>query len=158
MHTNTHVSNCTPLLLPQIVPVEVTIKLLLAAIEKADRLHNSKLFLVDGFPRNTNNLAGWQKTVGDTLLLGGVLVYNVEERILEERLLERGKSSGRTDDNIESIKKRFNTFKSETTPVIEYYKCLDLVHEFDGARSIDEVWTDTKSTVQAMVAKYESEN
>lgn len=41
----------------KIVPVEVTIKLLLSAIEK----DGGKLFLIDGFPRNTNNLAGWQQ-------------------------------------------------------------------------------------------------
>ena len=101
----------------QIVPVEVTIKLLLAAIEKADGESGSKLFLVDGFPRNTNNLAGWQKTVGDKLYLGGVLMYTVAESVLEERLLARGQTSGRADDNLESIKKRFATFKNETMPV-----------------------------------------
>ena len=58
----------------RIVPVEVTIKLLLAAIEKAGASAGSKLFLVDGFPRNTNNLAGWQQTVGDSLELAGVLM------------------------------------------------------------------------------------
>lgn len=38
-----------------------------------------------------------------------------------ERLLERGKTSGREDDNVESIKKRFRTYENDTKPVIEYY-------------------------------------
>ena len=41
---------------------------------------------------------------------------------MEERLLKRGETSGRTDDNIESIKKRFKTFISQTLPVIQLYE------------------------------------
>lgn len=41
--------------------------------------------------------------------------------------------------------------------IIDYYKCLDLVYEFDGSRSIDEVWTDTKTAVTKMIAKYDAE-
>uniref|UniRef100_A0A7S4MXG1 UMP-CMP kinase n=1 Tax=Prymnesium polylepis TaxID=72548 RepID=A0A7S4MXG1_9EUKA len=141
----------------KIVPVEVTIKLLLQAIEKEGAETGKKHFLVDGFPRNTNNLAGWQKTVGDKLFLGGVLMYVVQEEVLQERLLARGQTSGRTDDNIESIKKRFVTFKNESMPVIDYYKCLEMVYEMDGARPIDEVWADTKAAINAMVSKYDAE-
>ena len=65
--------------------------------------------LVDGFPRNTNNLSGWQQVTGASLEVGGVLFYDCSEELMEERLLERGKTSGRTDDNIESIRKRFKT-------------------------------------------------
>lgn len=45
-----------------------------------------------------------------------------------ERLLIRGKTSGRVDDNIESIKKRFQTFLSTSYPVVEHYKTLNKVH------------------------------
>lgn len=41
---------------------------------------------------------------------------------MEERLLERGKTSGRSDDNVESIRKRFKTFGDETMPVLKYYE------------------------------------
>ena len=43
------------------------------------------------------------------------------------RLLERGKTSGREDDNIESIKKRFRTYENDTMPVIQYYASQDKV-------------------------------
>lgn len=123
----------------KIVPVEVTVKLLVNAI-KAD---GGSRYLVDGFPRNTNNLAGWQQVVGDSLELGGVLFYDCPEAKMEERLLERGKTSGRTDDNIESIRKRFHTYQNETTPILAYYDFFNLVHKIDGAREIDTVWADT---------------
>jgi len=131
------------------VPVEVTIRLLLAAIE-AD---GGSRFLIDGFPRNTNNLSGWQQTVGTKLTLAGVLMYDVAESVLEERLLERGKTSGRSDDNIESIKKRFVMFKSESMPVIEYYRHQGLVSTFHGAKSVDEVWDETKAAIDAAEVK-----
>jgi len=77
--------------------------------------------------------------------------------VLEQRLLQRGQTSGRSDDNIESIKKRFKTFTGETMPVVAYYEALGMVSAFDGARPIDEVWTDTKAAVQAYIAKYDAE-
>ena len=101
----------------RIVPVEITCKLLVDAI-KAD---GGKRFLVDGFPRNTNNLSGWETVVGSSLRVAGVLVYDCPEEVLEERLMKRGETSGRIDDNIESIRKRFRTFQNESWPIIQYY-------------------------------------
>lgn len=46
---------------------------------------------------------------------------------MESRLLERGKDSGRIDDNLEAIKKRFTTYVSETKPIIEYYESINKV-------------------------------
>ena len=48
---------------------------------------------------------------------------------MTSRLLERGKNSGRVDDNEETIKKRLDTFHNETKPVIEYYQTKGLVKE-----------------------------
>jgi UMP-CMP kinase len=130
----------------KIVPVEVTVRLLINAI-KAD---GGSRFLVDGFPRNTNNLSGWQQEVGDELQLGGVLFYDCPEDVMEARLLERGKSSGRTDDNIESIRKRFITYQNETTPILSYYDHQGLCHKIDGARDVEEVWKDTVAARDAI--------
>lgn len=55
-----------------------------------------------------------------------VLFFDCPEDILERRLLERGKTSGRSDDNVESIKKRFKTFKEVSMPVIDHYATLGL--------------------------------
>ena len=51
-----------------------------------------------------------------------VLVFECSEEVMVERLLERGKTSGRVDDNEETIRKRFNTFQQSTLPVIEHYQ------------------------------------
>lgn len=131
----------------KIVPVEVTIRLLMDAIA-AD---GGKRYLIDGFPRNADNLAGWHRVVGDSLQTAGVLLYDCPEDVMEARLLERGKSSGRSDDNIESIRKRFTTFIKESMPVLQYFEQLALVNKIDGTRPVDEVWPDS----QAVIAGYE---
>ena len=128
----------------KIVPVEVTVKLLVNAME-AD---GGSRFLVDGFPRNTNNLSGWQQVVGDRLALGGVLFYDCPEEVMEARLLERGKTSGRADDNIESIRKRFLTYQNETKPILGYYEHQGLCYKIDGARDVEDVWRDTQTTIE----------
>jgi len=127
----------------KIVPVEVTVKLLIDAI----RADGGSRFLVDGFPRNTNNLSGWQQVAGSSLQLGGVLFFDCPEATMEERLLERGKTSGRSDDNIESIRKRFHTYQNETTPILAYYDHQEIVHKIDGTREVDAVWADTKGAI-----------
>ena len=128
----------------KIVPVEVTVKLLLNAIA-AD---GGKRFLIDGFPRNTNNLSGWQQVAGESLALGGVLFYDCPEETMEARLLERGKTSGRTDDNIESIRKRFKTYQNETMPILGYYDHQGLCYKINGARDVEEVWRDTQEVIE----------
>jgi len=137
----------------KIVPVEITIKLLMAAIEA----NGGKRFLVDGFPRNTNNLAGWQKVAGEELNVCGVLFYDCPEEVMEARLLERGKTSGRSDDNLESIRKRFRTYVNETQPIIAYYDYAGLVHKIDGTRPVDDVWADSQKAVDTMEAALAAE-
>ncbi|KIY62305.1 P-loop containing nucleoside triphosphate hydrolase protein [Cylindrobasidium torrendii FP15055 ss-10] len=69
-----------------------------------------------------------------------------------ERLLERGKTSGREDDNVESIKKRFRTYEEQTMPVIEYYKKSDRVAEINSTVSIEEVHKNTVDVVNKILA------
>ena len=64
-----------------------------------------------------------------------------------ERLLERGKTSGRVDDNLESIQKRFQTFKETSYPVIEYFKALGKVRSIACDKEVDEVYQMTRSVV-----------
>ncbi|EOD36608.1 hypothetical protein EMIHUDRAFT_429140 [Emiliania huxleyi CCMP1516] len=132
----------------KIVPVEVTVKLLLDAI----RADGGRRFLVDGFPRNTNNLSGWQGQAGSAMRVAAVLVFDCPEEVMEERLLERGKTSGRSDDNAASIRKRFATFRDETTPVLKYYEHQGLVTTIDGTRPVDEVWADTTAFIDSLEA------
>jgi adenylate kinase family enzyme len=57
-----------------------------------------------------------------------VLYLECTEEVMQERLLKRAETSGRADDNIETIKKRFTTFMEKTVSVIEHYEKQDKAH------------------------------
>merc|ERR1711934_268119 len=132
----------------QIVPVEITIKLILAKIDK-EKAAGTKKFLIDGFPRNLDNKAGWNRVVGDAVDLCGVLFYTTTEEEVTKRCLERGKTSGRVDDNIESIVKRLKTYNNETYPIIQSFeKSKEApVFKIDATPSMETVWNTTKAIV-----------
>eukprot|EP00178_Gracilaria_changii_P020107 TRINITY_DN58333_c0_g1_i1.p1 TRINITY_DN58333_c0_g1~~TRINITY_DN58333_c0_g1_i1.p1 ORF type:complete len:120 (-),score=33.21 TRINITY_DN58333_c0_g1_i1:64-423(-) len=94
-------------------------------------------FLIDGFPRAMDQAMEFEKQVQPCEF---VLFFDVPEAVLEKRLLERGKSSGRIDDNKEAIKKRFATFVNTSMPVVEHYKTQNKVRTIDGNRDVDVVY------------------
>ena len=81
-------------------------------------------FLIDGFPRNIENLSKWEQIMNDKIEMAFILHLECSQEVMTNRLLERGKTSGRSDDNIESIKKRFVTYENETKEIIKYYSQL----------------------------------
>lgn len=89
--------------------------------------------------------------VGDSAVVDGVLQYEVPEDTMVARLLERGKSSGRSDDNEESIRKRLQTYASSTLPVVQHYSALGKVTVIPGDRPVEAVFCDTKTAVEAVV-------
>lgn len=60
--------------------------------------------------------------MGDDVEVKTLLYFECTLETLESRLLERGKNSGRSDDNLETIRKRFKTYNDQTMPFLEYYK------------------------------------
>lgn len=139
-----------------IVPKEVTSKLLENAMAAAiqsrygDRWPDGKgRFLIDGFPRKMDQASLFDEEVCPAAL---VIHFRTTEDVMVERLLERGKTSGREDDNIESIRKRFRTYYDQTMPVIEHYANLGKLVEIDSTRSIDEVYRETSATVEKLLS------
>ncbi|XP_038574338.1 UMP-CMP kinase isoform X2 [Micropterus salmoides] len=91
----------------KIVPVEITINLLRKAMEDTMNQDDKKFrFLIDGFPRNEDNLQGWNSVMDGKADVKFVLFFDCGNEVCIDRCLERGKSSGRTDDNRESLEKR----------------------------------------------------
>ncbi|CAO2639550.1 UMP-CMP kinase, partial [Lemmus lemmus] len=119
----------------KIVPVEITISLLKREIWAGEK----NKFLIDGFPRNQDNLQGWNKTMDGKADVSFVLFFDCNNKICIERCLERGKSSGRTDDNRESLEKRIQTYLQSTKPIIDLYEEVGKVRKIDASRSVDEV-------------------
>ena len=78
---------------------------------------NHGIILIDGFPRNQENIDKWNQIVGLEFEFKNVIYFECSEKVMQERLLERGKTSGRSDDNTDTIKKRLEVFNKETRPV-----------------------------------------
>jgi len=135
----------------ELVPVEITVALILKAMKKAMDTEDTCDFLIDGFPRDLVNLDGWRKAVRETDLFSNVevkyvLYFDCPEEVLQQRLLERGKTSGRTDDNLESIKKRFRTYQ-KMVPVIQYYEKQGKVHKVISDDTIENVFEEVKAVL-----------
>ena len=73
-----------------------------------------------------------------------LLYLNCPETVMEQRLLERGKTSGRNDDNIVSIKQRFKTYLNDTMPVIELFRPNGKLREVDTNRDMEAIYSDIK--------------
>ncbi|XP_050352945.1 UMP-CMP kinase [Nymphalis io] len=126
----------------EIVPVEVTCSLIHKAIQKSGQTR----FLIDGFPRNKDNLEGWERVMSDKTKLLFVLFFECSRDICTDRCLKRGAAgSGRSDDNLESLKKRFNTYINDTMPIINHYDKQGLVRRINAEAAPEEVFKDVKN-------------
>ncbi|KAK6484415.1 UMP-CMP kinase [Huso huso] len=125
----------------KIVPVEITISLLQRAMEETMKSNeeNNK-FLIDGFPRNEDNLQGWNRTMDGKADVKFVLFFDCCNEVCIDRCMERGKSSGRSDDNRESLLKRIQTYVQSTKPIIELYEKQGKVHTIDASKTVDDVF------------------
>ena len=81
--------------------------------------------------------------MGDSVVVPFVLCFDANEDTMIARIIERGKTSGRSDDNEESLKKRFATFKAESVPIIEHFEKLGKIRKVDALHSVEEVFTTT---------------
>jgi len=142
----------------RIVPVEVTCSLLeKAMIEHCNNLAIKKgtngdgsrdlrgKFLVDGFPRNEDNLTGWTRQLGDRVEILFVLYLDCPHDVCVKRCLGRGEQgSNRSDDNEVSLRKRLVTYTEGTLPIIEHFRKLNLVKRIDATREPEEVYRDVR--------------
>lgn len=123
----------------QLVPDEVVIGIIDNCLEKnAD----AKGFLFDGFPRTLNQAKALDKLLDlKKTKISLVLALQVQEEELVRRLLERGKTSGRSDDTSEDvIRKRFQVYSNDTEPVAQHYKEQDKFKAIPGEGSIDDIF------------------
>jgi UMP-CMP kinase len=130
-----------------LVPSSITVRLLENAMAKAafpqDGGGGITKFLIDGFPRSFENMDAWTDTMRHHSILF-VLHFECPEEVLVGRLLERGQTSGRNDDTIDVIRKRFQTFQQETMPIVEdLEKRGTTVHKIASDQSVEQVYTRT---------------
>lgn len=105
------------------------------------------VFLIDGYPRELNQGVRFESEICECCC---VFSFNVSESVMKERLLKRGETSGRVDDNEETILKRLTTFNQLTKPVIEHYEKLNKVALFDASGTIEEIFHQVCQKVEAL--------
>lgn len=121
-----------------LVPDEVTIKMLEAEVEK---FSNTKGFIFDGFPRTATQA----KILDDFLNSKGMsismtIALEVDDVLLIDRLINRGKDSGRVDDQDRSkIQNRFDEYNNKTAPLINFYKNQNKFYEINGVGEINDI-------------------
>ncbi|KAG0414943.1 hypothetical protein HPB47_007899 [Ixodes persulcatus] len=117
----------------ELVPLDVVLQLLKEGIRK--QLATAKGYLIDGYPRNVEQGERFEKEVCKCTDL---VYFEVTDETMTKRLLARGQTSGRVDDNEETIKNRIKTFRDESEPVIEKYKAI--VHKISAEEDEEKVF------------------
>lgn len=124
----------------QLVPDEVVIGMIDSSL---DHHKNAQGFLFDGFPRTVAQAKALDKLLElKKTAISGVLALDVNDEELIKRLLNRGKTSGRSDDSDEAvIRKRLTVYNNETAPVAEHYKKAKKFQLVKGEGAIEEIFT-----------------
>ena len=122
----------------QLIPDELIINVLSKVL---DSRKDSKGVIFDGFPRTIPQAEALKKMLNErdtdvTLMLNLV----VDEQELINRLLERGKVSGRSDDNLDTIKSRLDVYHTQTAPLVDFYKKEGKFHAIEGIGTIDSIF------------------
>lgn len=121
-----------------LVSDEIVVSIIRGRVEANQK---SAGFLFDGFPRTVRQaemLDGIMKEF--SLKINRVLSLEVPEEILINRMIERGKTSGRADDNIDSIKHRFVEYDEKTKPVLAYYEKQGNLKGINGVGKVEDIF------------------
>merc|ERR1712062_319579 len=135
----------------KIVPSHITVGLLQNEINKLSSSDSSEsVFLIDGFPRNQENFDAWAKQIDEEKYKFEFCLYlNCSLQVCENRILKRAETGGRADDNLETLRKRFQSYLDIQFPIIAHYqkihKCVELNTE--GTRE------ENKKAADELIAK-----
>ena len=122
----------------ELVPDSVTIGMLK---NKVEANLDAKGFIFDGFPRTIPQAEALDKLLEEkNQTIAGLVELAVEEDEIVKRILLRGKTSGRADDNDESIvRNRIHIYRNETTPVADYYAQKNKSHQVAGLGKVEDI-------------------
>ena len=108
----------------------------------------AKGFILDGFPRTVPQAEALDKMLGEQgLTLDAVIEVRVADEVLVSRIETRisESSEARSDDNVETLKKRLQVYHEQTAPILPYYEAGGRLKTVDGMKSIDEVTADIEA-------------
>ena len=118
---------------------------------KIESLSDAKGVIFDGFPRTVAQAEALDSLLSEHKSKVSVMLnLEVEKPELVERLLLRGKTSGRSDDNLETIEKRISVYNEQTTPVIDYYKKSGVYKAIKGVGSVEDIFASIAKAIDAV--------
>jgi adenylate kinase len=120
----------------ELVPDALVVALVNRAIAEPEPLNG---FVLDGFPRTLRQATEAYARAQPSRTFHAVINLDVPEDELVNRLLERGRQSGRFDDNESTIRNRLKVYAESTEPLLDYYDGRDIVIRIDGTGSVDVV-------------------
>lgn len=132
----------------ELVPDDVIIGMIDSYIDNMGQV-NGVIF--DGFPRTVDQAVALKNLLAE-YKTGVSVCLNLEvpNEELITRLIERGKTSGRSDDNMETIKARLVTYETQTKPVLDFYKKEGVAVNIQGVGSIDGIFEKISAAVDAV--------
>ncbi|KAL3200406.1 hypothetical protein MRX96_013352 [Rhipicephalus microplus] len=128
----------------QLAPLDMILQLIKETIKKG--LLTAKGFLIDGYPRNVEQ---GERFESDVCKCTNLIYFEVSDDTMKARLLKRGQTSGRVDDNEDTIVKRIKTFHDESEPVLQKYKSI--VHKISSEDDPDKVFASVTAVMDGII-------
>lgn len=133
----------------QLIPDELMIDILANVYDSFGKEHKGVIF--DGFPRTIPQAEALKKMLAERgHVVAAMIELAVPEKELMNRLINRGKISGRSDDNAETIQKRLNVYHEQTSPLIDWYSKEGIHHHVEGLGTVDEIFSRIESVIDAL--------
>lgn len=124
----------------QLIPDDLMIRVLEHVLDANPELVQ-KGVIFDGFPRTIDQAKALKEMLAKLgSRVHAVVGLEVEEDELVRRMLNRGKETGRADDNLDTIKNRLQVYHTQTCPLRDYYIGEGKYHAIDGNGSVDEIF------------------
>ncbi len=133
----------------QLIPDDLMVRVLASVLDDNPE-KTSKGVIFDGFPRTIPQAESLKKMLAERgSEVHAVIGLEVPEEELIRRMLQRGKETGRADDNIDTITKRLKVYHEQTAPLREYYKQEGNYLPVEGSGDVDRIFFDIKTRINA---------
>lgn len=128
-----------------LVPSEVTVDVVLRAIQREEDWKHSK-FLIDSFPKDLSQIAAFNEIIGNKVVMKVCLFLDCSEANMEKRLLARADAENACDDNtLDAIKSRIAKGPKGVFDVQRHFQYEGLLERIDANRDIAKVWADVQT-------------
>lgn len=133
----------------QLIPDDLMVSILASVYDGFGKEHAGVIF--DGFPRTIPQAEALKKMLAERgHQIDAMIELSVPEDELMARLLNRGKLTGRSDDNEGTIKKRLDVYHNQTAPLIDWYENEGIHHHVEGLGTVDEIFDRICAVVDAL--------